>query len=80
MAIAGQSAGRQHAIGAAFKSVEHLNRVQPACAGYFDNLDSGRILYPQLTGQIRGRIGAVTAAERDNLRRKFGWGHWLVLS
>ena len=67
MTFALQSTGHHHPVGASLERAQHLQHVEFAGAGQLDDLDRGRILKPHRAGQVGGGVGAVMAAEGDDV-------------
>jgi hypothetical protein len=70
MTAAAQAAGHQNAVGALFEGVQHGHHINAAGAGQFDNLDGRGIGLPRAARQVGRRVGAVPAAEGNDLGLK----------
>ncbi len=77
MTVSDQSTCHHNAVSSFFESLQDMQSIQLARAGKPDYLDIGGVLHTERARQISGRIGAVVAAESDDLR--FEVGHARIL-
>ncbi len=67
MAVAVQSAGHHHAVGAVLERIEYQERVNLARAGQLDDADAFRVRQPHRAGQVSRAVGAIVARERNDV-------------
>jgi hypothetical protein len=73
MTFAFQSARHIDGVCAPFNRPQQVDGVHPTAARNLNNLDIGRIVQPHGTGKVPCGIGAVFAAEGDNLGIEYCW-------